>query len=734
MFMIKLRFYTRFVSLALVGSVVLAPMAQAAFSDVSGGEFAQYINDLSARGVLGGDGGRFYPSFNLTRGELAKVLVKAADLPVVNTGSVHFSDVPAGHTFYDYIMTLAARGTVNGYSDGTFHPNAFVTRGEFSKMVVGAFGFQTNTVGGPHFSMDVPAGHTFYSFVETLYGLNVVSGYSSVSFGVNDFVTREQMAKIVSRAIMARAGTLEQRPGSSNALKQFPLSFNYAFPRLQVTPDRNANRINVVAQRFPRLAAGHMYELWAHDNTTAYSLARFNVHDGVLVSERDLPVTSDLALPVAYNTIGRFDVTIEPTNDGDVNPSHTVVVRGLRGTGDSMVDLDFPVGYGDPAASASIYGSSASTHDILAINFASLPDLGSIGWQYQVWYVKDGHASSAGVLTGNGTNTMFRSGTLPVDLFTVQQVKVSAEPMPDDSDMPSVVAWSGTVPGAPAPTGTATTATSDPAHDQQLYQGLTTSMTTSSLRARTVVKRDDSAHVIVEAYAAAPVVAENQSQAIVVKVSDLNGKPISDLNLQLSRVEGVTANFTDPREVGTHSGVYVGSFRNSEDVTTTTSETVRIQSNGSTSSFSSSSSITIPSVDVQFTVSASTVLGSPRTLEIDVTRDKTKFDANSSDGTRNDLVVLTMVSDSNHRGVLTSSLSSDLTLSSQSSTATGNSEENIKYFTLDDRFFGLDREDHNITVSRTFTVQLIPGSSDNFTPITTDQYTLHADYVARTTN
>lgn len=730
MFMMKLRFYTRFVSLALVGSVVLAPLAQAAFSDVSGGEFAQYINDLSARGVLGGAGGNFYPSFNLTRGELAKVLVNAAGIPVANGGTARFSDVPAGHTFYDYVMTLAARGTVNGYSDGTFRPNAYVTRGEFSKMVVGAFGFQPNTQGGPHFTMDVPASHTFYSHVETLYNLNILNGYSATRFGVNDNVTREQMAKIVSRAIMAKAGTLESRPGTSGALKEIPLTFNYAFPRMHIAPDADSdNRIDVTTQRFPELAEGSMYELWASDATTSYSLARFNVENGVLVSERHLPITTSISLPVPLRTISRFSVTVEPTNDGNINPSSTVVVRGLPSNGTDAFDLDFPVGYGNTNAVARVYGTG---HNVLSVNFDNLPSLASIGWQYQVWYVKDGSASSAGLFNGNGANTMFRSGTLPVDLFTVQQIKVSVEPMPDDSTMPSLVVWSGNVPGAPTAASTATAApTSDAAHDAALYEGLTTSMTTSSLRARTVVKKDTAARVIIQAYAAAPVVAENQDQSIVVKVSDLNGEPISDLNLEFSRVDGPAANFSDPQEVGTHSGVYIGSYRNSEDISTTDTAVVRIQSDGTSNS--NDEDIDVPAVDVEFTVSSSTVIGSPRKLEIDVTRDETTFDENDSYSDQSDLIVLATVTDSNRKGV-ENVLSSGLTLQSQSTSATGYNDNNIKYFTLDDRFFGLDNEDNDITVNRTFSLQLIPGNSDDYAPITTDQYTLRAKFIARDDN
>src|SRR5205814_1397324 len=41
-----------------------------------------------------------------------------------------FSDVPVGHTFYDYIEWMACRHVVSGYADGTFQPGNNTTRGQ----------------------------------------------------------------------------------------------------------------------------------------------------------------------------------------------------------------------------------------------------------------------------------------------------------------------------------------------------------------------------------------------------------------------------------------------------------------------------------------------------------------------------------------------------------------------------------------------------------------------------
>jgi hypothetical protein len=47
----------------------------------------------------------------------------------------HFSDVPTSNPFYAYIETAFNRAIITGYADGTFRPNASVTRAQLSKML-----------------------------------------------------------------------------------------------------------------------------------------------------------------------------------------------------------------------------------------------------------------------------------------------------------------------------------------------------------------------------------------------------------------------------------------------------------------------------------------------------------------------------------------------------------------------------------------------------------------------
>jgi S-layer family protein len=134
-------------------------------------------------------------------------------------GGPHFSDVPVGSTFYQYIETLYNMGLVGGYPDGTFRPGSFVTRGQISKIVVSA----AVATDPAHWLLlnpanntfdDVLPGSTFYKYVETAATHNILSGYPcGVSpagpcgalhkpyFITNNNTTRAQISKIVYLAV-----------------------------------------------------------------------------------------------------------------------------------------------------------------------------------------------------------------------------------------------------------------------------------------------------------------------------------------------------------------------------------------------------------------------------------------------------------------------------------------------------------------------------------------------------
>ena len=99
------------------------------FSDVNEGDwYNNNISTVAAAGIVNGyDDGTFLPNNKITRAEFATIAARFTSL--VHEGENLFTDID-GHWAAEYINNAAITGWVNGYDDGTFKPNAEITRAE----------------------------------------------------------------------------------------------------------------------------------------------------------------------------------------------------------------------------------------------------------------------------------------------------------------------------------------------------------------------------------------------------------------------------------------------------------------------------------------------------------------------------------------------------------------------------------------------------------------------------
>ena len=137
--------------------------------------------------------------------------------PTPTACTLEFTDVEEGSTFYEFIRCMACRGIINGYTSGCetgnpcFRPNNQVTRGQLSKIVSNAAGFDDDP-GAQQFE-DVPVGSTFFDFIGRLANRGIIAGYPCGGpgepcvlpdnlpyFRPNANITRGQLSKIVSEA------------------------------------------------------------------------------------------------------------------------------------------------------------------------------------------------------------------------------------------------------------------------------------------------------------------------------------------------------------------------------------------------------------------------------------------------------------------------------------------------------------------------------------------------------
>ncbi|MDO3413089.1 S-layer homology domain-containing protein [Saccharibacillus sp. CPCC 101409] len=112
--------------------------------------------------------------------------------PTVHAAGSGFSDVKSSHWAAGSIAAGVAKGYVEGYANGTFKPDASVTRAEFVKMVVAAMKLEVGSESGKWY--------TPYITAATKAGLYESGDFANNEAGWNKTMTREEMARIAARA------------------------------------------------------------------------------------------------------------------------------------------------------------------------------------------------------------------------------------------------------------------------------------------------------------------------------------------------------------------------------------------------------------------------------------------------------------------------------------------------------------------------------------------------------
>ena len=140
---VLMRKYMVINTLILVTMIIFnsSVFAISGFSDVDGSKYEKAVEKLVELGIINGfDDNTFRPNNNVTRAQLAKMLVvalkmeNAKDEVLVNG----FSDVTEGHWAYSFIGSAVNNGLINGYTDGTFRPDNNVTYAESMAMILRA--------------------------------------------------------------------------------------------------------------------------------------------------------------------------------------------------------------------------------------------------------------------------------------------------------------------------------------------------------------------------------------------------------------------------------------------------------------------------------------------------------------------------------------------------------------------------------------------------------------------
>ena len=169
--------------------------------------------------VMGYPDGTVHPMGNITRAEVATIFFRlltddsrAQFWATTNA----YSDVKSGDWFNNAVSTLSNAGIISGYPDGTFRPNAPITRAEMAK-VVALFAKLDKS---EDLFNDI-AGHWAEAYIRLAAGNGWIAGYPDGSFKPQQNITRAETMTMINR-VLDRVPSVESHLLPYNVMLTFP--------------------------------------------------------------------------------------------------------------------------------------------------------------------------------------------------------------------------------------------------------------------------------------------------------------------------------------------------------------------------------------------------------------------------------------------------------------------------------------------------------------------------------
>ena len=152
--------------------------------------------------LIGYSDGTVRPNGKITRAEVATIFFRLLDDDTRAkywSSENNFSDVSADKWYNNAVSTLSRMGVIGGYADGTFRPDAPISRAEFAKIAVSFT--QNNGSTTYNYFTDVKTTDWFAPYVTAAKDAGLIEGYSDGSFKPESKITRAEACAIVNRTL-----------------------------------------------------------------------------------------------------------------------------------------------------------------------------------------------------------------------------------------------------------------------------------------------------------------------------------------------------------------------------------------------------------------------------------------------------------------------------------------------------------------------------------------------------
>lgn len=154
--------------------------------------------------LIGFTDGTIRPEDDISRAEVATIFFRlltdeARETYWSQTNS--YSDVAPDAWYNNAVSTLSNMGILDGYLDGTFRPNAPITRSEFTKIAVSFFDYAAEEYSYEGWFSDVQGREWFVEYLTAAIEYGLIEGMPDGTFRPLDNITRAEAATIVNRTL-----------------------------------------------------------------------------------------------------------------------------------------------------------------------------------------------------------------------------------------------------------------------------------------------------------------------------------------------------------------------------------------------------------------------------------------------------------------------------------------------------------------------------------------------------
>ncbi len=249
----------------------------------------------------------------LTTGATAPLVFQAPVQAQVQAQTASFSDVSSGYWANGFIQTLASRGVLSGFPDGSFRPNEPVTRAQYAAMIRQAF---RKAPTRPAISFtDVSQSYWAIAAIQEAYTTGFMSGYPEGNFLPDANISRAEVLVSLANGLGyspsgSSVNSSLQIYNDANAIQDWARPSIAAatdkqivvdYPNVQsLNPNRQATRAEVAAFIYQALASSG--DVSAIASPYIVSQANTGGQPGTPPSQTAVQIPAGTTIPVTYNS------------------------------------------------------------------------------------------------------------------------------------------------------------------------------------------------------------------------------------------------------------------------------------------------------------------------------------------------------------------------------------------------------------------------------------------------